>query len=401
MECAESFACAKPLPAGRRRSAELADVVKQALPLLLERQGLSIDQWRAVDAILNCRTKQMGAFVSQCEHCEEKYYGYCSCGNRHCPKCQHKQRYDWIRSQLADCLPIPYYHVVFTLPHELNALALYNKSLIYNLLFQCAAQTLQAFSKDEKYLGAELGFTSILHTWGQALSYHIHLHVIVSGGGWDRREGTFRRLPYQKKFLFPTKAMSVVMKSKFLSALRAAYEQAELTFDGELKNEAHPIAFEALCCRLYEREWITYAKAPFCGPAQVLKYLGNYTHKVAISNSRLQSVEANAVTFRYKDYRDGHQQKIMKLAPLEFLRRFLMHVLPKGFKRIRHYGILAPSYRRSDLDAIKEILTADGNALAKIAAPPIWQMTCPSCEKGVLHFVLFIPGKQLNRLDSS
>ena len=195
--------------------------------------------------------------------------------------------------------------------------------------------------------------------------------------------------------------MSIVMKSKFLCALRAAYKDNELVFGPDLKDEAEPIPFEALCRRLYAREWITYAKAPFCGPEQVLKYLGNYTHKVAISNSRLQSVEADAVTFGYKDYRDSHQQKVMRLSPVEFLRRFLMHVLPKGFKRIRHYGVLAPSYRQSDLDAIKEILNPDGDKLTQITAPPLWQINCPSCEKGVLHFMLFIPRHQLNRLDSS
>jgi len=290
---------------------------------------------KVVGAIRKCRTAALGAHVRKCDHCGHLEIAYNSCRNRHCPKCQGAKQEQWVQARIQDLLPVPYHHVVFTLPDEpLHTLMLYNKSVMYDLFFQSAAETLHTFARDAEHLGAEIGFTGVLHTWGQTLCYHPHLHFIVTGGGISPNGQRWVALRYGAKFLFPVKAMSQVMRGKFIEKLRRAHKRGELRFEGDVAPLVDREVFERFLDELAKKAFVIYNKRPFGTPEQVIAYIGRYTHRVAISNYRLLDIEDGQVQFGYRDNQDGGKQKTMELRACEFIRRFLLHVLPEGFKKV-------------------------------------------------------------------
>lgn len=296
----------------------------------------SKQQWKAINAILLCRTPALGGEVKQCEHCEKTVTHYRSCRNRHCPVCQSEQARKWLERQKRQLLPVSYFHVVFTFADELNEVFRYNKQLLYGQLFTTSAQTMQTFFRDPKYIGGQGGFLSVLHTWGQCLPFHPHIHMIVPNGAVDAHGNWL--LPRKNKqahsFLFPVKALSLVFRGKLLQALERLYQKGALTFPSQQAHDAFPETLRAAA----RKRWQVYAKRPFAGPGQVLGYLARYTHRVAISESRILSVQGDSVTFSYKDYRDQARKKTMTLKGTDFVRRFLQHVLPAHFRKIRAYG---------------------------------------------------------------
>lgn len=305
-------------------------------------------------AVEQCRTSALGGHVDQCDACGFRRVSYNSCRNRHCPKCQSLARARWLDARLADLLPVQYFHVVFTLPEQLASLALQNKRVVYNILFSAAAQTLRTIAADPKHLGAEIGFLAVLHTWGQTLRHHPHLHCVVPGGGLSL-DGS-RWLACRKGFFLSVNVLARLFRRLFLEALARAYEQDKLTFHGTIAYLAAPLAFKRLLAGLRAREWWVYAKRPFGGPEQVLAYLGRYTHRVAISNHRLLALQDGNVTFSWKDYARSNQQRSMTLKADEFIRRFLLHVLPRGFQRLRQFGLLANRHRRDKLVLCRKLL---------------------------------------------
>jgi hypothetical protein len=360
-------------------------------------------QDKAFRAIAQCRTAALGGHLYRCDHCGAEVPLYNSCDNRHCPQCQTLARLRWIEAREDELLPIPYFHVVFTLPHALNPLAQGNPALLYSLLFRAAAETLKAFGKDPKHLGAELGIIMVLHTWGQTLEQHIHVHCIVTGGGLSP-DGTrwipCKRNPHSKKvFLFPVEALSPVFRGKYLEALQAAYDEGKLRLAGGTAPLADPVRFAQLIDDLYQSDWVVYAKRPFAGPEQVIRYLSAYTHKVAIGNHRLLSIDNGQIQFRYKDYADGGSQKTMTLAADEFIRRFLLHILPQGFQRVRYYGFLANRYREQKLAVCRQLLGADTPSDKDPESPAallqrladIDVTLCPVCHQGHLERVGSLP----------
>jgi hypothetical protein len=307
---------------------EVADIVRTYGTAFVKqhRRWLTVLHLKVLRAIVACRTAALGGHIEQCDSCGQRAISYNSCLNRHCPKCQGAARQAWLAKRSAELLPVPYYHVVFTLPHVLAPLALQNKALVYGLLFRAAAETLLQIAADPKHLGAKIGFLAVLHTWGQTLLHHPHLHCVVPGGGLspDQR----RWIPCGHKFFLPVKVLSVVFRGKFLDALEQAFKKHKLTLAGQLTPLQSPAEFAALLRAAAHRNWVVYAKRPFAGPAQVLTYLSRYTHRIAIANSRLLAMADGRVTFRWRDYAHGHQTRTMPLEADEFLRRFLLHVLP-------------------------------------------------------------------------
>jgi hypothetical protein len=295
-------------------------------------------QYRAMAAIQACRTEVLGGHVERCDTCGELRYHYHSCRNRHCPKCQTLAKERWLAARRAELLPVPYFHLVFTLPHELNALAQGNPRAIYALLFQSVSDTLIEFGKNPRWLGGAIAATLVLHTWGQTLSQHLHLHCLIAGGALHQ-DGHW--IGSRRGFLFPATALSSVFRGKFIAGLKRLFLCGSLKLAGSSATLADPLEQRHLVNTLHESDWVVHAKRPFAGPQQVLDYLGRYTHRVAISNNRLVSCEDTTVRFRYKDYAHGNRRKVLALTPTEFIRRFLLHILPTGFMRIRHYGILA------------------------------------------------------------
>ena len=344
---------AQPAPPARP-ALEVADIVRACGPAYRDTHPLSAQQDRVLRAIENCRTATLGGHVTQCDHCGVLAVSYNSCRNRHCPKCQTLAKERWLESQCADLLDIDYWHLVFTLPHELNPLAQGNPEVIYNLLFHATSQTLLAFGHNPRWLGGELGITMVLHTWGQNLGQHIHVHCVVTGGALSP-EGA-RWLPAQPGFLFPTQALSTVFRGKYLDGLAQAYQRGELRWGGATAPLVDPDAFRQLLATLKTHDWVVYAKPPFAGAEQVLAYLGRYTHRVAMANHRLVSFEDGQVRLRWRDYAHGNQVKIMTLSGEEFLRRLLLHTLPPGFMRIRHYGLLGNRCRHEKLARCRALL---------------------------------------------
>jgi len=309
-----------------RPAFELANVINAHWLELVRSGQFNTWQVRTLDAIRRCRTASLGGHVDLCTSCGHVRISYNSCRNRHCPKCQQIQRERWIQAREAELLPATYFHLVFTLPEALNKLCLFEPAKIYTLLFDTAWSVMKSFARDQKHLGADSGMISILHTWGQNLSLHPHIHCIVPGGGVTT-SGKWKPARSNGKFLFPVKAMSTVFRARFVAALRSQFKGLESSFLNALFNTP----------------WVVYAKRPFGGPKHVIEYLGRYTHKVAISNHRILDIQNDQVTFRDKDYRDESKVKCMPMHPMEFIRRFSLHILPKGFMRIRHYGILSSS----------------------------------------------------------
>src|SRR5271156_6002649 len=294
---------------------------------------------RVMGAIEACRTAALGGHVERCAGCGLVRISYNSCRNRHCPKCQGSARVAWLAERQAELLPVPYFHVVFTLPAPAAEIAFQNKETVYAILFRTAAETLRTIAADPRHLGAEIGLVAVLHTWGQTLQHHPHVHCVVPGGG-PSPDGT-RWIGCRPGFFLPVRVLSRLFRRLFLDELRAALTAGDLGFFGDLAGLAEAAAFDRRLCELRQLEWVVFAKPPFGGPAQVLAYLGRYTHRVAIANSRLVSVTDEHVAFRWKDYRRDGKAKVMTLEPFEFIRRFLLHALPDGFHRIRHYGFLA------------------------------------------------------------
>jgi hypothetical protein len=365
---------------------EVADIVRMYGAAFRATHPVSHEQAWVLRALAHCRTAALGGHVEQCVSCGTERVCYDSCRNRHCPKCQGSARAKWLAAEQALLLPIPYFHVVFTLPHQLNPLIRVNQRLLYDLLFQTAAQTLQEFARDPHHLGAELGITAVLHTWGQTLTEHIHVHCVVTGGGL-RPDGAQWRACRQR-FLFAVKALGTVFRGKYLAGVERLRTQQRLTFAGDSATLAEAETWESFRQQLYAKPWIVYAKPPWGSPEQVLKYLSRYTHRVAIANSRLVFVGDGVVRFRYTDYAAGELAKVMELRAEEFLRRFLLHVVPTGFVRIRHYGVLANRTRQEKLTRARQLLAivAATPLLSPGAAPasdttlaPITAARCPLC----------------------
>ena len=333
---------------------------------------LSLGQLKAMAAIEACRTAELGGHVARCEDCSHTAVSYNSCGNRHCPKCQGAAARAWLKDREADLLPLPYYHVVFTLPAAIGAIAWQNKAEVYGLLFKAASEAMLTIAADPRHLGARIGMTAVLHSWGSALTHHPHVHMIVPGGGLSLDGERF--VPCRgrrRRFFLPVRVLSRLFRRLVLEKLAAAYGQGLLSFKGSLVKLATPAAFAAALKPLRWKKWFVYIKEPFAGPKAVLAYLSRYTHRVAISNTRLIAHDERGVTFRYKDYRaDGLAwRKIMTLAAGEFIRRFLLHILPKGFHRIRHYGLFASASRAANIARLRELLGSMPPPAQKAASP--------------------------------
>ena len=378
---------------------EVADVLRTHGDDFLARweRVLSRPQRKAFDDIRACRTAALGGHLDQCDQCGHCAISYNSCRNRSCPKCQAMARALWLAEREAELLPVEYFHVVFTLPQQIASLALQNARRIYGILFRAVAETLLTIAADPKHLGAAIGFLAVLHTWGQNLHLHPHIHCVVPGGGISPDNS--RWIPcrkYRKSFLLPVKVLSTFFRKRFLLHLRRAFQKGKLQFHGELTPLAQPAAFEALCQTAGNVKWVVYAKRPFGGPEQVLKYLARYTHRVAISSQRLLSLEDGRVTFEWKDYAAGSQTKTMTLEAVEFIRRFLLHVLPSGFVHIRHFGFLANRNRKAKLALCRSLLpaphmgtepSADSTGSRDSTTDELLSRRCPVCETGRLILI--------------
>jgi hypothetical protein len=364
-----------------RPTLEVADILRASGGSFLDRHGshLASQHRKVMDAIVRCRTPALGGHRDRCSGCGHQAISYNSCRNRHCPKCQGNARARWLAARSGELLPVPYFHIVFTLPHELSALVLQNKRLLYNLLFRTSAATLLEVARDPKHLGADIGLLSVLHTWGQNLQHHPHVHCVVPGGGLALDGSSW--VPTSSRFLLPVRVLSRVFRGKFTVELKQLLLQDKLQFHGSLQELAAPERFQRFLKQLFSKDWVVYAKPPFGGPDHVLNYLARYTHRVAISNHRLVSFKDDRVSFRWKDYAAGSQQKIMTVSADEFLRRFLIHVLPKGLVRIRHFGLFANRKRSASLLRCRLLLKV---AAAPPQAPPTAQIKCPICSKPML-----------------
>jgi hypothetical protein len=332
---------------------ELADVFRQFGPSYQRDRAVPLAQRRVMSAISQCRTAALGGHAERCDRCGHRRVHYNSCANRHCPKCQSLARARWIEDRQSELLDCGYFHVVFTVPEEIAVIALENKKTVYGILFRTASQTLLTIAADPKHLGARIGFFAVLHTWGQSLLHHPHLHCVVPGGGISSDGRHW--IACRPNFFLPVRVLSRLFRRLFLSSLQQAFDSGELRFSESLKTLKDPAQFARHLQPARKSEWCVYAKAPFAGPAQVLDYVGRYTHRVAISNNRLLAMDEDRVSFRWKDYRDG-RQKTMALSADEFIRRFLIHVLPQGFQRIRYYGFLGNRHRTPMLALCRELL---------------------------------------------
>lgn len=396
---------------------EVADIFRHQGGAYREAHGLGRAQARAMGAISSCRTAALGGHVERCDECEHIRVTYNSCRNRHCPKCQSLARAQWLEARQAELLDTQYFHVVFTIPEQIAGIALQNPDVVYGILFAATQQTLREIAGDPRHLGAEIGFIAILHTWGQNLQFHPHLHCVVPGGGLAP-EGD-RWISCRKGFFLPVRVLSRRFRTLFVGQLQQAFEQGRLTFNGKLQALREPKSFARHLEPARKVEWVVYAKPPFGGPQQVLDYLGRYTHRVAISNNRLLRFEEGQVSFRWKDYRCGNKRKVMTLSANEFIRRFLLHTLPDGFHKIRHYGFLSNRQRAAKLTRCRELIaTAHGVPAPR---PMLKQedlnyrdryerltgrslIVCPACGQGHMQAVeTFRRGAPpcLSRLDSS
>jgi hypothetical protein len=357
---------------------------------------VSLDQLKVMTAIERCRTAALGGHVARCENCAHTVIAYNSCRNRHCPKCQGAAAQQWLAEREAELLPLAYFHLVFTLPARIADIAYQNKAVIYDLLFKASSQTMLTIAADPKHLGARIGILSVLHTWGSAMTHHPHVHMIVPGGGFSL--GGKSWLACRPLFLLSVQVLSALFRGLFLDKLRAAYQAGALQFFGKHTRLIDPRAFAAYLAPLWNTKWVVYCKRPFGGPKQVLRYLTRYTHRVAISNRRLIACDETGVTFKWKDYRiEGPDRyKVMTLATHEFIRRFLMHVLPAGFHRIRYYGLLATGKRAENVARARELLMPPIIPVKAInphpAEPEKPQHSCPCCGGPMIIIERFQPG---------
>jgi hypothetical protein len=381
---------------------EVADVIRthQHDFLARWRHVLSREQKQALRALRDCRTAALGGHRYQCDRCEHRVLLYNSCRNRHCPKCRATARAKWLAERQAELLPVPYFHVVFTLPQQIGHLALQNPRRIYNILFQAASETLLTIAADPRHLGAAIGFLAVLHTWGQNLHLHPHLHCVVPGGGISP-DGS-RWIACRKSFFLPVRVLSRLFRKKFLRALGTAFRNGALHFSGELRHLSEPSAFRALCQQAARMEWVVYAKPPFGGPRRVLKYLARYTHRVAISNQRLRALDNGRVSFDWKDYARRGKTATMSLDAVEFLRRFLLHVLPSGLVRIRQFGFLANRGRKQKLEHCRALLAVPPTAPSLGSGPRIEPPhPCPICKLGQLLLVEVLSAAEVRFQDTS
>jgi len=363
-----------------RLTLEVADIIRQHGKDFIEsnRSRLSWQQLKVLRAIERCRTAALGGHLDRCSRCGHRAISYNSCRNRHCPKCLTNARDRWLADRQKELLNVGYFHVVFTLPHELSWLALHNQKAVYQLLFQASAETLLEIAADPKHLGAQIGFLSVLHTWGQTLQHHPHVHCVIPAGGLSQDGQRWVHPRYA--FFLPVKVLSRVFRGKFVAGLKRAFGKGKLLFPGSLKALEGEKPFTAFLRKLFRQDWVVYAKPPFGGPEHVLHYLARYTHRVAISNHRLIQLADGQVTFRWKDYAHGSKKRKMTITAHEFLRRFLQHVLPKGFVRIRFFGFLANRRRRTQLAQSQQLLAALPQPRSHPPpAEPISTWLCPLC----------------------
>jgi hypothetical protein len=388
---------------------EVADIFRAHGPTWRhqERGHLSLGQLKVMSAVEHCRSAALGGHALRCSACAQPQVAYNSCRNRHCPKCQGLARERWIQQRLAELLPVEYFHVVFTVPEQIAAIAFYNKEVVYQILFRTVSATLLTIARDPQHLGAEIGFFAVLHTWGQNLHLHPHLHCVVPGGGLAP-DGEWKAcLP---GFFLPVRVLSRLFRRLFLEALEKAYADGELQFFSDLEPLRGPSAFAAYLTPLRQTEWVVYAKPPFGGPPQAIEYLGRYTHRVAISNQRLVALEDGQVSFRWKDYRHADKQQVTTVSAQEFIRRFLLHALPPGFQRIRYFGLLANCHRKAKLELCRQQLAAP---LADLLPVPqdyrdfYAALTgknlrlCPECGIGTMIRIEILPPCHCLRMDSS
>ena len=337
-----------------RPSLEVADILRAYGEAYDARHPVSALQAAVMQRLARCRTAALGGHIDACDRCGYTRVSYNSCRDRHCPKCQARKRAEWLEARLERLLPVEYFHVVFTLPATVYPLMLHHPRRLYDLLFRAAAQSLLTLAADPQRLGAQIGVTAILHTWGQNLMFHPHLHCVVTGGGLSP-DGS-RWIATRPGYLFPVKVLGRLFRGKFLAGLKHAYQAGQLSLGGSVADLAEPAAFRRWLDGLYRQNWVVYAKRPFGGAKQVFRYLGRYSHRVAIANSRLLALEDDQVLFHWRDYADDNRLKVMRLAAEEFIRRFLLHVLPKRFVRIRHYGLLAGRNVTTQLARCRELL---------------------------------------------
>lgn len=399
-----------------RAGPEVADVFRRYGASWRDRHGASMwtAQRAAMSAIELCRTAALGGHVEQCDQCGEQRICYNSCRSRNCPKCQSLARAEWIEHRRAELLDAPYFHVVFTMPNEIAAIAFQNADVVYNILFRATADTLRTIAADPKHLGAEIGFFAILHTWGQNLSHHPHIHCAIPGGGISP-DGE-RWISCRPRFFLPVRVLGRLFRRLFLEALEKAFRTGKLKFVSSLQHLCEAGAFNRYLGSVRRINWIVYSKPPFGGPERVLDYLGRYTHRIAISNNRLIDIEDGKVRFSWKDYRNGNQRKVMTLDADEFIRRFLIHVLPPGFQRIRYYGFLGNRYRKEKLARCRQLLGmqqkpadqaalyagVDGSEAEELAGSA--RRICPACHLGHMIYIEVlerIPPSPQRRLDTS
>ena len=413
----EEVSCAAPLASRHGHSVELAHILSSHGQGYMQNHLVGSQQRKVIRDILHCRTPSLGGHLEACGNgCGYERVSFHSCRNRHCPKCQSLQKTRWLLERSQKLLPTTYFHVVVTLPHELNPLILRNRERLYNLLFQAASEALIELATGWKRLGAQPGFTAILHTWSQELRFHAHLHMVVTAGGLSL-EGD-RWIPAKNDFLVPVRALAKMVRGKFLDGLQGIFEQGKLTFSGNIADWRNPVVFRRLVRRLRRMKWVVYAKPPFRGPRHVFSYLGHYTHRVAISNQRLVAFDGQTVTFRVRNNEHPGSYRLVDLPALEFIRRFLLHVLPKGFVRIRHFGLMASRNVQSKLEIARQrLLTLLPTAPTHPPPedqPPNWQQlllkltgidltVCPNCGGTILRTPLpdSLAGFSIPTLDTS
>lgn len=371
---------------------EVADIVNLYGEAYKNKYKLPLQHLKVMHSITACRTHRLGGHIDQCGSCNHARNSYNSCRNRHCPKCQGMNQLKWVDDRTADLLPVKSFHLVFTIPSEVNHLCLTNQKLLYDILFKASSDTIKMLCKQEKHLGAIPSITAVLHTWGQQLTEHPHIHMIVSAGG-KTQNGTWKAS--SQKFFIPVKILSKVFKGKFLNEVKQANLKGKIKYVGKSKGLEQKVEFKKLLDVLYEKNWVVYAKKPFKNTVGVLKYLGKYTHRIAISNHRIRAVKNGKVTFSYKDYQDSNKQKELTLDANEFIRRFLLHVLPKGFSKIRHYGIVASRNKQRNLQIIRKVMKVKS---PKVNRNETWQdrlirltgfsvKKCPKCKKETMTTV--------------
>jgi hypothetical protein len=377
-----------------RNALEVADVFRDGQSRFVAQYGHTLrpEQRQVLRAIIRCRTAELGGHVQRCNDCGYHRIQYNSCRNRHCPKCQSLAKAEWLDARMAELLPAPYYHVVFTIPEEVASVAFQNKKLIYTILFKAASETLRTIAADPKHLGAQIGFLAVLHTWSQTLLHHPHLHCVVPGGGLSPDHSQW--ISCRQGFFLPVRVLSRLFREKFLCYLKQAFDQGKIQFYSNLKSLADPEAFGRFLRRNRQQEWVIYAKPPFGGPAQVLDYLGRYTHRVAISNHRLMTFQDGKVTFQWRDRKKHDRIRTMTLDADEFIRRFLIHVLPQGFAKIRYFGFLANRHRRDRISICRRLLNApppetdtrllDWKSRHQALTGESIDI-CPACHKGRMH----------------